>query len=74
MSDIYDLEQVRLARATSKLMARHVCTVDHPVFGKYQWLEDYGIYSDLLDQMLEDALNLLERHVMAGGGRIGEDE
>jgi hypothetical protein len=56
----YDVEQVRLMRDVSKLVARHVCTVDHPEFGRYPWLEQNGIYSDLLDDMLDDALRLLE--------------
>jgi hypothetical protein len=34
--------------------------VDHPVFGRYRWLDEHGIHSDLLDDMLWDALGLLD--------------
>jgi len=59
-SRIYDREQVRAMRDASKPLARHICTVDHPVFGRYRWLDEDGIYSDLLDDMLWDALGLLD--------------
>jgi len=59
-SRTYDREQVRQMRDASKPLARHICTVDHPIFGRYQWLDENGIYSDLLDDMLWDALGLLD--------------
>jgi len=59
-SRIYDREQVREMREASKRLARHICTVDHPVFGRYRWLDENGIHSDLLDNMLWDALGLLD--------------
>jgi len=57
---IYDREQVRAVRDASKPLARHICAVDHPVFGRYRWLDEEGIHSDLLDDMLWDALGLLD--------------
>ena len=59
-SRTYDREQVREMREASKPLARHICTVDHPVFGRYRWLDENGIHSDLLDDMLFDALGLLD--------------
>jgi len=59
-SRIYDHGQVQAMRDASKPLARHICTVDHPVFGRYRWLDEDGIYSDLLDDMLWDALWLLD--------------
>ena len=59
-SRIYDREQVRAVRDASKPLARHICAVDHPVFGRYRWLDEEGIHSDLLDDMLWDALGLLD--------------
>ena len=59
-SRIYDREQVRAVRDASKALARHICHVDHPIFGRYRWLDEEGIYDDLLDDMIWDALGLLE--------------
>jgi hypothetical protein len=73
-SDVYDLDQVRVMREASKPLARHICHVSHPVFGRYPWLDEHDIYSDLLDDMLWDALTLLERHIEAGNGTTGEDD
>ncbi len=66
-STMYDREQVSRVREATKEMARHVCTVEHPVFGYYKWLQEWFIYSDLLEMMLHDALGLLE-------AQMGEDD
>jgi len=55
----YDKPQVLAMREASKPLARHVCTVDHPVFGRHLWLDENGIHSEMLDDMLRDALHLL---------------
>jgi hypothetical protein len=68
---VYDREQVAQMTNVTKLLARHFCTVEHPVFGRYQWLDDWRIYSDMLDQMLFDALTLLEQQMGDAGERAG---